>query len=411
MKLNFVSKLNTISIILLFNFLRLFSQSSQCLTYNQSNPFNPTFSGSTTISCGGSTTVVCSVTSSKWYSQPSGGTPISSNNNLTVAPLSSTTYYVQREITLSNQTVNFNYTGSQQTWTVPNGVYSITVTLNGAGADAGTSSGSSNGNGGLGGKVQGTYGVTPGQILYIYVGGNPNCIGCAGWNGGGLGVVSSNGTYGSSGGGGASDIRIGGTSLSNRVFVAGGGGGGGCYCACCGYGNGGNGGGLNGGDGDYAFGSTWDFNAGLGGSQISGGQGGISTNNGTLGQGGNGNYYGGGGGGGYYGGGGGNQDIGGGGGSSYASPSATNVVHTSGVNSGNGSVSITYQEVCVSNRIPVNITVNSTTSAPTGNASQSYCSGATVANLVATGTTIKWYATSTAGTALASTTALLSGTT
>uniref|UniRef100_UPI0037BF6537 Ig-like domain-containing protein n=1 Tax=Flavobacterium sp. TaxID=239 RepID=UPI0037BF6537 len=59
----------------------------------------------------------------------------------------------------------------------------------------------------------------------------------------------------------------------------------------------------------------------------------------------------------------------------------------------------------------ITITVNSTTPAPTGSASQTLCSGSTVANLTATGTNIKWYATSTGGTALAATTALVNGTT
>lgn len=47
---------------------------------------------------------------------------------------------------------------------------------------------------------------------------------------------------------------------------------------------------------------------------------------------------------------------------------------------------------------------------PTGTSVQSFCSGATVANLSATGTNIKWYASSTGGTALASTTVLTNGT-
>ena len=59
----------------------------------------------------------------------------------------------------------------------------------------------------------------------------------------------------------------------------------------------------------------------------------------------------------------------------------------------------------------ITITVNSTTPAPTGSATQTLCSGSTVANLTATGTNIKWYATSTGGTTLASTTALINGTT
>ncbi|WP_211319944.1 Ig-like domain-containing protein [Flavobacterium aquicola] len=60
----------------------------------------------------------------------------------------------------------------------------------------------------------------------------------------------------------------------------------------------------------------------------------------------------------------------------------------------------------------VTVTVNAAPTVPTGTASQSFCSGAspTVANLSATGTAIKWYAASSSGSALASTTALVSGT-
>jgi hypothetical protein len=58
------------------------------------------------------------------------------------------------------------------------------------------------------------------------------------------------------------------------------------------------------------------------------------------------------------------------------------------------------------------ITVNATPGAPTGTAAQSFCSGAspTVANLAATGTTIQWYAASSGGSALATSTALVNGT-
>ncbi|MFN5911227.1 MAG: hypothetical protein ACK45H_07840, partial [Bacteroidota bacterium] len=120
-----------------------FGQSTQCQSYNQSNPFNPTITGNSTISCGNSTTLTCSEVNSKWYAQASGGTPISSTNILTVTPLSTTTYYVQREVMLS-QTVTFNFTGNQQSWVVPTGVTSISVTLFGAKGANGTSS-SSNG--------------------------------------------------------------------------------------------------------------------------------------------------------------------------------------------------------------------------------------------------------------------------
>ena len=54
------------------------------------------------------------------------------------------------------------------------------------------------------------------------------------------------------------------------------------------------------------------------------------------------------------------------------------------------------------------LTVNEV-AAPTGSASQFFCNASTVANLVATGDTIQWYAAATGGTALASTDALVSG--
>ena len=62
-------------------------------------------------------------------------------------------------------------------------------------------------------------------------------------------------------------------------------------------------------------------------------------------------------------------------------------------------------------RKEITITVKQTPIAPTGSTTQSFCEAATVANLVATGTAIKWYGTATGGSALASTTALVNGTT
>jgi surface protein len=61
-------------------------------------------------------------------------------------------------------------------------------------------------------------------------------------------------------------------------------------------------------------------------------------------------------------------------------------------------------------RKSITITVNNTPT-PTGATTQTFCSSSTVANLVATGTAIKWYSAATGGTALASTTALVNGTT
>ncbi len=61
-------------------------------------------------------------------------------------------------------------------------------------------------------------------------------------------------------------------------------------------------------------------------------------------------------------------------------------------------------------RTPVTVTLT-TTPAPTANAAQSFCPGATVADLEAEGTTISWYAAATGGTALTGTTTLVNGTT
>lgn len=63
---------------------------------------------------------------------------------------------------------------------------------------------------------------------------------------------------------------------------------------------------------------------------------------------------------------------------------------------------------CESARTPVSVTVN-VVNAPTAQA-QTFCQSGTVANLVANGTQLKWYAAQTGGTQLASTTALATGT-
>jgi hypothetical protein len=171
---------------------------------------------------------------------------------------------------------------------------------------------------GYGGRVQSYFTVAPGTLLHVSVGcqgadcpavGTPS-IGYlpGGYNGGGAGYGGS-GEIGGSGGGGASDIRIGGLSLSNRVAVAGGGGGYSCAWFC---------GSLKGGDGDR-FGHTgssgsnsqcpsYAHNSGGGATWTAGGTAGYAVGSpaptsGTLGYGGNsGAGNAGGGGGGYYGG-------------------------------------------------------------------------------------------------------------
>ncbi len=139
---------------------------------------------------------------------------------------------------LNGQTVsNYEYTGALQTYLVPAGVNSITIEA--WGAEGGESDGSGSHGlvpAGQGGYAKGDLSVTPGQTLYIYVGGQGNInityqsLSAGGWNGGGDGWGGWSGNWNagngtSGGGGGASDVRVGGTSLSDRVIVAGGGGG------------------------------------------------------------------------------------------------------------------------------------------------------------------------------------------
>lgn len=233
----------------------------------------------------------------------------------------------------------FQFTGSYQTWQVPSGVSTISFKVYGA----------SGGRGGAGGEVRGDLSSLP-NVLYVYVGGQgtegANAPG--GFNGGGP-TTGNRGNEGS--GGGASDIRFG-TSLSDRVIVAGGGGGSGGYAGALG----GRGGGLV-----AEAGGSGQGGGGGGGTQTFGGSAGYSNGgspatSGYFGVGGTGGYSwnagGGGGGGGWYGGGGGGPDDnsccsdggGGGGGSSYARSDITlNVLHQAGVNSGNGRVEISYQ--------------------------------------------------------------------
>ncbi|CAN5358592.1 hypothetical protein BH09BAC5_BH09BAC5_02230 [soil metagenome] len=252
---------------------------------------------------------------------------------------------------LNAQTTTFNYTGGMQTYTVPPGVVLIQLETWGAQGGAGLSG---NGNvGGLGGYAKGNMTVTPGQVLNVYVGGQGSSVnnfvfGGAGYNGGG----NANGS--STGGGGASDVRVSPYALANRVIVAGGGGGNGYYSF-----PGGAGGGLTG----TAGGNTTNGSAaygGGGGTQAAGGtsSGTYPGTSGSLGVGGDGGIgpgligYSGGGGGGYYGGGGGGGDVvwgdgygaGGGGGSSYTG-SLASPTNTAGIQTGNGAAAITVLTV------------------------------------------------------------------
>ena len=241
----------------------------------------------------------------------------------------------------------YNFTGAQQSFTVPSNVTDVTI-LAAAPGVSGTSQGAA---------VEATISVTPNEVLNVYVGGEPTGgsaydLNLGGYNGGG----NAGDPY-EEGGAGASDVRRGGNDLAHRVIVAGGGGGGSYGDVGLG-GSGGNpigdsgfgaclpssstcvGGGAGGGGGTAGGGGA----GGAGGS--CGGSSGTQGSNGSPGTGGNGGTGpalpgsfgggngGGGGGGGYFGGGGGGGGSvnavgprcfagwggGGGGGSSYVEP-------------------------------------------------------------------------------------------
>jgi len=233
-------------------------------------------------------------------------------------------------LTLNNNKTSYTYTGSEQTWIVPEGVTEINVKVWGAGGAGGTYGGNGDG-GGSGGYTTATLTVTPGQELIIVVGGggeygtaNGNG-GLGGWPGGGYGTA---GDASGGGGGGYSGIFFPSHAHANALIIAGGGGGG------TGYQVGGAGGGTTGNNGGNP--------GGYGGTESAGGTG-TSGEDGSPLQGGNGDsrgsrtsvtiYDGGGGGGGYYGGEGGYGDAkGGGGGSGFLHPTLASGSLTTGNN-------------------------------------------------------------------------------
>ncbi len=271
------------------------------------------------------------------------------------------TLALRKPVGINTQT--FSYTGFLQPFIVPNRVTSIQV--NAIGAKGGT--GARGQVGGAGANITTTLNVTPGQTLYIVVGGFPGQSAIAKYGYGGNGGSGTN--YGGAGGGLSGVFTSSSPAVANALIVAGGGGGGSGNATGTNFigGNAGNnlsGNSSNGNEenpGPYVVNGRSQFgyaasnsSAGLGGepfdvatgtrggngSDISGGVGGtngdVSTWNG-----------GGGGGGGFYGGGagaGGGAACGGGAGG--ATKSSTNLNSYGAMNStGDGSVSIT----CFSN--------------------------------------------------------------
>jgi hypothetical protein len=195
-----------------------------------------------------------------------------------------------QSVNVSVAPCTFHYTGAVQNFTVPQGVTQITVDAVGASGGQGCSPSGFSNAGGLGYELKAMgIAVTPGQTLYVYVGGSPvagaaTCgagpypsYASAGFNGGGSSLATQGISGG--GGGGASDVRTNTNALTTgndtRLIVAGGGGG--STSSPSGT-PGGNGGYSDGAAGSYWF--TPDTTdpgpvlAGQGGTQSSGGVGG-----------------------------------------------------------------------------------------------------------------------------------------
>ena len=261
-------------------------------------------------------------------------------------------YFGSEKIYQFSKVVTFSPSSSLQTLYVPMGFHKLHIDCV-ASKGRTVTSGSYSATGGLGGRVQCDLSVNGGETLYIMVGDVPD---------------TETPIYN------ASDIRIGGNTLNDRVIVAGGGGGGSfsSYYGV-GYCRGGNGGNDNNGNGENGLiggsSETLGNKAARGGTQSAGGAGAheavyatLSAGSGQLGLGGTTTRGGnavagtaGAGGAGYYGGGGGlimgirfgdshygSWAYSGAGGSSYTNASCTNVVHTQGYNDGAGYITISF---------------------------------------------------------------------
>jgi hypothetical protein len=189
---------------------------------------DPAFNGLRTITAVASTTLSFAFTAANIASTAIQSGVVQSANSLTYG----TAYYYRVSImtgsieserstevsatpALSSST-SFESTGAVQTFTVPVNVNKIFIDALGAGGARGTT-----GVGGAGGRAQGAIPVTPGEVLYLYVGGKgggslTSTLNVGGFNGGGNGSAAGQG----GGGGGATDIRRNRLVVTNKVIAS-----------------------------------------------------------------------------------------------------------------------------------------------------------------------------------------------
>ncbi len=380
-------------------------------------PTPPPTANGTTINCGQTATLTATNgIIYNWFSDAAGATQVGTGASWTTPTLNATTtYYVGSAASQASGSQSFSYNGGVQTFTAPStGTYTLEVW----GAKGG---GGSNcfGSGGNGGYSKGDVTLTAGQTIYLALGeqgfqsSNTNA-----YNGGGAGNPNGN-DPGYTGGGATHIATTNGTlaSLSgnqNAVLLVAGGGGGaaGGTCVCQYQGNGGVGGGLSGVSGTCSGNDCGYRPAGSGGTQNSGGSSqspsvasafGLGATSSTSG---GDCIQGGGGGGGWYGGGaGGHAGGGGGGGSGYVAPSLLLTQVTDGAssmpnpagglmtgNAGNGVAKISWSGAgCLSQLVPVLVTVTPPASPTASPVAISCGQTATVSAVGGGGNTYNWY--------------------
>jgi hypothetical protein len=172
-------------------------------------------------------------------------------------------------------TVSFTTPGST-TWTVPNGITSISiVTTGGGGGGGGTTGPYPVPAGGAGAVVTSTLSVTPGQVFNLVVGG--------GGGTGGSGIPYGSGYFDGGAGGGAGSSNVDAGTTPQIIAGGGGGGGGGAFQNASGGDAGGTGGAGGNGAGSFYGAGGGGGSGGIGGA---GGSGTVSGGNGDGGPGG-----------------------------------------------------------------------------------------------------------------------------
>ncbi|MEI8192486.1 MAG: glycine-rich protein, partial [Flavobacteriia bacterium] len=380
-------------------------------------PTPPPTANGTTINCGQTATLTASNgIIYNWFSDAAGATQVGTGASWTTPTLNATTtYYVGSAASQASGSQSFSYNGSVQTFTAPStGTYTLEVW----GAKGG---GGSNcfGSGGNGGYSKGDVTLNAGQTIYLALGQQGfQSSSMNAYNGGGAGNPNGN-DPGYTGGGATHIATSNGTlaSLSgnqNAVLLVAGGGGGaaGGTCVCQYQGNGGVGGGLSGVSGTCSGNDCNYRPAGSGGTQNGGGNSqspsiasgfGLGATSSTSG---GDCIQGGGGGGGWYGGGaGGHAGGGGGGGSGYVAPSLLLTQVTDGAssmpnpagglmtgNAGNGVAKISWSGAgCLSQLVPVLVTVTPPASPTASPVAISCGQTATVSAVGGGGNTYNWY--------------------